>query len=269
MKTVELIRVSHDQKQGQRCPELEPNITESCLLVEDGELVGFYIDDLSFSSKITSLLNIANTEFIGDNVPKQLLDRTDIVQKTLTQGLSRSEARKVGTLQYSTIIGSVPAIAIKRRFTHRRSQVHAVPSAKNFIKAMLMLADEASAIYRELMPDAYERQLRNLQSVPENLRFGPLWTSSISNLNISAPYHTDRGNLPQSLNVIFTKRMGSKGGCLNVPDYSATFDQKDNSMLVYPAWRNMHGVTPIEELFPGGYRNSLVLYALNLGGLKL
>ena len=52
------------------------------------------------------------------------------------------------------------------------------------------------------------------------------------------------------------------GGCLNVPDYNATFEQADNSMLVYPAWRNVHGVTPIKPIAEGGYRNSLIFYPL-------
>ena len=47
-----------------------------------------------------------------------------------------------------------------------------------------------------------------------------------------------------------------------VPDYNATMDSCDNSMLVYPAWRNVHGVTPIVPLKEGGYRNSLVFYPL-------
>jgi len=34
------------------------------------------------------------------------------------------------------------------------------------------------------------------------------------------------------------------------------------SMLVYPAWRNLHGVTPITPTHDGGYRNSLIFYPL-------
>jgi hypothetical protein len=33
--------------------------------------------------------------------------------------------------------------------------------------------------------------------------------------------------------------------------------------LVYPAWRNRHGVTPIVPTHQGGYRNSHVWYALD------
>ena len=58
------------------------------------------------------------------------------------------------------------------------------------------------------------------------------------------------------------KKSNAKGGNVTVPDYNATVDSADNSMLVYPAWRNVHGVTPIIPIQEGGYRNSLVFYAL-------
>jgi len=66
-----------------------------------------------------------------------------------------------------------------------------------------------------------------------------------------------------ALNVIITKRKNSTGGNLYIPDYETTLNSADNSMLVYPAWRNMHGVTPIIPTHKGGYRNSLVWYALD------
>ena len=93
-------------------------------------------------------------------------------------------------------------------------------------------------------------------------RFSDLYTSSISNYNISAPFHRDTGNIEGAVNVIITKRHNSKGGSLNVPDYNATFEQADNSMLVYPAWKNIHGVTPIKPMQENGYRNSLIFYPL-------
>ena len=87
-------------------------------------------------------------------------------------------------------------------------------------------------------------------------RFGNLFTSSISNYNIAAPFHRDTGNIEGTVNVILTKRNNANGGCLNVPDYNATFEQADNSMLVYPAWKNVHGVTPIRQIGEDGFRNS-------------
>ena len=99
--------------------------------------------------------------------------------------------------------------------------------------------------------------------VPERWRFTKLFTSSISNYNISAPVHQDHLNVKGALNVIITKRRNSIGGNLYIPDYETTLNSADDSMLVYPAWRNMHGVTPITPTHTGGYRNSLVWYALD------
>jgi hypothetical protein len=93
-------------------------------------------------------------------------------------------------------------------------------------------------------------------------KLGNMFTSSISNYNISAPFHRDTGNIKNTVNVIITKRKNSTGGNLHIPDYNATVDQCDGSMLVYPAWRNVHGVTPIHATHDGGYRNSLVFYPL-------
>ena len=101
------------------------------------------------------------------------------------------------------------------------------------------------------------------ERVPPKWTFADNFTSTISNCNISAPVHQDHANVKGAVNIIITKRRNSKGGNLHVPDYGATFDQTDNSMLVYPAWRNMHGVTPIIPTYQGGYRNSHVWYALD------
>ena len=100
------------------------------------------------------------------------------------------------------------------------------------------------------------------KEIKKDWKFGNMFTSSISNFNISAPFHRDTGNLEGTVNIILTKRNNANGGCLNVPDYNATFEQADNSMLVYPAWRNVHGVTPIKPIAENGYRNSLIFYPL-------
>jgi hypothetical protein len=67
---------------------------------------------------------------------------------------------------------------------------------------------------------------------------------------------------PEQENVIICKKHNSKGGDLHIPDYNATIGQQDNSILVYPAWKNLHGVTPIIPIFENGYRNSLIFYPL-------
>jgi hypothetical protein len=127
---------------------------------------------------------------------------------------------------------------------------------------MLLLAKESEQLIKEILPSQYEKQVELFKDVPEKWRFANLFTSSISNYNISAAFHRDTGNIVGAVNVIICKKHNSKGGDLHIPDYNATIGQKDNSILVYPAWRNVHGVTPIVPTHEGGYRNSLIFYPL-------
>lgn len=255
MNRIDLQRVEHNIKKGQQCPQHTPNVSSDCTLYEDGELVGFFIKELP--SKAKALADIANHELRSDRVPKAVMERKERIG-TRPDGTGIYDVVQ----QYSTIIGSIPPKPHMRRVYASRSSVHAVPTTKTFVKAMMALMNQCELIYRDIMPETAQEQERLVREIPEKWRFGKLFTSSISNYNISAPYHTDNANIKGSCNFIITKRNNSKGGNLHVPDYDATFDQCDYSLLVYPAWRNMHGVTPITTTQDGGYRNSLVFYAL-------
>tara|TARA_R110002126_G_scaffold250907_4_gene393703 strand:+ start:145 stop:546 length:402 start_codon:yes stop_codon:yes gene_type:complete len=127
---------------------------------------------------------------------------------------------------------------------------------------MSLAAKESEMLIKKLAPNIYKRQLELFKQIDDKWKFGNMFTSSISNYNIAAPYHRDTANLVGAVNVIICKRQNSKGGCTTIPDYNATVDSCDNSMLVYPAWRNVHGVTPIIPLADEGYRNTLVFYPL-------
>ena len=232
------------------------------MLEYNGEVIGFYIKDVSkYSEKLNLLLAVADKEFRSDNVPKTILDRMSTVELSKT-GMSRKEARKIGVSQYSTILGSIPPKPVMRRPYPNISSVHREKKAQTFIKAMWASCLEAENIIKKLTPHIYEKQMELFEDIKKEWRFGNMYTSSISNFNISAPFHRDTGNVEGTVNVILTKRNNSLGGCLNVPDYNLTFEQADNSMLVYPAWRNVHGVTPIKPIAEGGYRNSLIFYPL-------
>lgn len=197
-------------------------------------------------------IDIANAELLTDRVPKSEMRRSS--------GLRDKEAE---VRQYSTIIGSCPPKPHMKRPYPAISSVHQVKSASTFVKAMLLACKEAEDKINELTPSIFEKQLQIItEKVPPQFRFGRLFTSSISNFNISAPFHRDAGNLEGCVNVIIAKKAHARGGNTTVPDYGATMDSSDNSMLVYPAWRNVHGVTPIIPLREDGYRNSLVFYPL-------
>lgn len=255
MKKIELTPIQHSVKIGEQCGQMPPNITEDCIFTHEGKPVGFYLRSLT--DKGQQLANIANHELRSKNVPKTMMDRKR------PDGINENGKKKYLVVsQYSTIIGSVPPKPHMRRPYPTISSVHSVKSAQTFIKAMLMLCKESESIIRDIMPEQYEAQKKLLERTDKKWRFSELFTSSISNYNIPAPFHRDAANIIGAVNVIITKRENSIGGNLNIPDYGATIDQCDNSILVYPAWRNMHGVTPIEPTKEGGYRNSLVFYPL-------
>jgi hypothetical protein len=257
MKRVDLIQVEHSVKIGDKCPAFEPNVTEDCILYIDGEPIGFYMTKMP--EKMCKLADIADEQFRSKNVPKSSMDRKtgDGINETTGKYKYKNIIK-----QWSCVLGSTPPKPHMARPYPSRSSVHQVKSAQTFIKAMLLLAKESEKLIAEIMPDQYQRQKELFNHVPDEWKFGSLFTSSISNYNISAPFHRDTKNIVGAVNVIICKKHNSKGGDLHIPDYSATIGQQDNSILVYPAWRNVHGVTPIEPTYEGGYRNSLIFYPL-------
>jgi hypothetical protein len=263
MNTLELVRLDGPAvKVGQKCTAIEPNITEDTIFTEGGKPVGFYLRDIAQHSTIAGeLAAIANRELCSDRVPKTEMSRGP--QGNKLDKLRRLKEGKNLVTQYSAILGSVPPKPHMRRPYPTISSVHSCKTAKVFVKSMLYLCRESEALIKQLMPEQYEVQKAAIAAnVPDKYRFGELFTSSISNYNIAADYHIDRANLRDCVNVIIAKREAATGENTNVPSYGATVDSCDNSMLVYPAWKDIHGVTPIVKQLPYGYRNTLVFYPL-------
>tara|TARA_R110002012_G_scaffold62994_1_gene165844 strand:- start:13375 stop:14178 length:804 start_codon:yes stop_codon:yes gene_type:complete len=261
METIKLQQVEHNIKIGKDCPYYEPNVKDDCLLEVDGQIIGFYIKDVKkYSKRLNLLLAVADKEFRSDNVPKSTMTRSQALMTSYKKtGDYKSED---SVQQYSTILGSVAPRPHMRRPYPNISSVHRDKKAQTFIKAMWGSCVEAEQIIKKITPHIYEKQNKLFEDIKKDWRFGNMFTSSISNFNIAASFHRDTGNIEGTVNVILTKRNNSNGGCLNVPDYNVTFEQADNSMLVYPAWKNIHGVTPIKPIAENGYRNSLIFYPL-------
>ena len=256
MKHINLTKVDHSVKMSDKCTYIEPNITEDCIFYDNGVAIGFYLTKMP--EKMCKLADLANAELLSKNVPKSEMRRP----KMLGYDANGKGIIDRSIKQFSTILGGVPPKPHMRRPYPTLSSVHAVKTAQTFIKSMLLLAKESELLIKEILPKQYEQQLELFKDVKDKWKFGNLFTSSISNYNISAPFHRDTGNILGAVNVIICKKFNSKGGDLHIPDYNATIGQKDNSILVYPAWKNVHGVTPITPTFTNGYRNSLVFYPL-------
>jgi hypothetical protein len=261
MKIIKLSELEHNVKIGVKCPYYEPNIKEDCLLELGGQVIGFYIKDVTiYSKKLQQLVAIANKEFRSDNVPKQEMSRGPQGNKK-DKAKRQMEGKNLVT-QYSTVLGSRAPKPHMRMPYPSITPVHREPKAKTFIKAMWGACLEAEQIVKKITPEIYKKQQELFKEIKDEWKFGTMFTSSISNFNIAASYHRDTANIKDTVNIILTKRNNSNGGCLNVPDYNLTFEQADNSMLVYPAWKNIHGVTPIIPTAKNGYRNSLIFYPL-------
>jgi hypothetical protein len=264
MKRVDLIKLNHIKKTGDICEYIEPNITEDSIFYYDNEPIGFYISKMP--EKMCKLADLANAEFRSKNVPKTKMIRqnTDGYDEVLKKFKYKDKVE-----QLSTIIGSIPPAAQRGRPYANLHSNHTVKSASTFIKAMIMLATEAESLIKEHLPKQYAEQIDIYKNTSKKWMLTNMYTSSISNFNISAGFHIDSKNAKNTVNVIICKRQNSKGGDLHVPDYGATIWQQDNSILVYPAWRNLHAVTPILPTHKDGYRNSLVFYPLKaFVGLK-
>ena len=257
LPAIQLKRHDSPLKIGDTCPAIEPNVHESCILLnEQNQPIGMFLKELP--PDLRNLIEIADQELRSDRVKKSLMER--ITQYTLPNGKRGAIRLK----QFSAQLGSMAPKPHLRLPYPRTSPLHIDPKANVFTKAMLKTGKLAMGLVQQYIPDVY-RQHNNVidARVPDKWRFTKFFSSTISNCNIAAPIHQDNANAKGAINLIITKRQNSKGGNLYVPDYDACFNQTNNSLLVYPAWRNRHGVTPIVPTHQGGYRNSHVWYALD------
>ena len=124
MDKILLKKHPHGFKTGGKSPELNPNILDSCLLIENGQVVGFFLKNLP--NKISKLANLCDTELRSKRVPKSVMKRSSGFTDPSNE-----------VLQYSTIIGSIPPKPHMRRPYPSLSSVHQVKTAQNFIKGML------------------------------------------------------------------------------------------------------------------------------------
>lgn len=257
MKRINLQKIYHNVKITDKCSYIEPNVIGDCIFYIDNEPIGFYLTKMP--NKMCKLADLANAEFMSNNVIKQ--GRANQHTSKMVNGvLTKIKNKQSSQTKSSAIIGRVPPQPQFGRNYCKMSSIHDDKNSQIFIKAMILLLKEGEKLIKEILPKQYERQ-KNMYA-DERIKLSDMYTSSISNNNISAPFHIDTKNEPNTVNIIICKRLNSKGGDLHIPDYNATIGQQDNSILIYPAWRNMHGVTPIIPTFEGGYRNSLIFYAL-------
>lgn len=257
MDTYTLVPRPHTYKRGDTPAERPASITTDTILQDqEGNAVGLYLQTLP--PKLAQLVAIADAETRNPKVPKSMMDRKKPV------GVNANGTIKYEIVsQWSIISGSMPAKPHMRRNYPNRSTIHRCKAADTYCKAMSHAGREALALMAQLVPTVHAT---HMAAINANVQGKWLWaqgyTSSLTNCNIAAQMHTDNLNIKYTYNSIICKRANSTGGNLFIPDYDITFAQPDSSLLIYPVWQNLHGVTPIVPTHPGGYRNTHVFYAL-------
>ena len=92
---------------------------------------------------------------------------------------------------------------------------------------------------------------------------GGIFTSGICNYNNPLRLHHDKGNFPGSWSAMFAFTHNVKGGLLVLPGYRIAFRFHKPSFIIFDGQKNLHGVSPIRYVGTGGYRYSVVYYAMN------
>jgi hypothetical protein len=124
-----------------------------------------------------------------------------------------------------------------------------------------------AGLFKEHLPEEYERQLELLGSVGEPWKLpGGVWTSGIVNETAALPYHKDSGNILTAWSTMIVLRRFVSGGNLHIPEYNVTLDCDDGMFMFFDGGKVLHGVTPMwSRRVPNGsmkaYRRSIVWYA--------
>lgn len=119
---------------------------------------------------------------------------------------------------------------------------------------------------RTLDPSVAESDEATMREVlPEWRMAGTTWTSGVVNQNSQLPYHRDGFNFP-TWSAMPVLRRGVAGGHLHLPEYDLTVACRDGWGVFFCGQQLVHGVTPMRQVKPDGYRYSIVYYALR--GMK-
>lgn len=119
-----------------------------------------------------------------------------------------------------------------------------------------------------IFPDVAERDAQTMANsdVKDEWRLGETnWTSGVVNRSSSLPYHRDGFNFPVWTAMPVLRRH-MRGGYLHIPEYNAVVASRDGWAVFFPGYELVHGVTPMTPTREGGYRYSVVYYALK--GMK-
>jgi hypothetical protein len=204
--------------------------------------------------------------FVGDSeYPSIVYSGIDIDTSALRDAVCSikytKETRTSGLPTQSRIFGYSPRLVVRAKeactvtsLAHEKPHQHSVVTS---------FASYLSSLYLAHNPMVYQKHMEETRIVLDDWKIGETpFTSGIINKNNQLPYHFDAGNVKNvwSNMVVFKKDV--IGGYLACPELGATFELKDNSVLMFDGQNILHGVTPFKKISPQGYRYSIVYYSL-------
>jgi hypothetical protein len=138
---------------------------------------------------------------------------------------------------------------------------------KNFLDSFAF-ANHVAETYKAHLPDAYEF---NRRVIAENINADWLpndspFTTCNFNINHAIKHHRDTGNFKNIFSNVLILKEGVIGGYLVFPELGIAFEQSDGALGIFDGQKWMHGVMPLSKVSKGGYRASIVFYALD--GMK-
>jgi len=252
MKTIEINKINDNVKKWKRVENKEPNINESCLISSWWQVVWFYVKWDDVPKRLRDIATLMNNELLSERVPKTLMSRI----------YYDKQWNEIRLDQFSAIIWAVQPSPFKKRYVPWLSHLHLVESAKKYIKLKYIFAKECEKLIKKITPELYEKQKELLKS--QKIKIWNLFTSWIDNFNWAVNTHIDWWNIKWANNIIYFKRKNSEGWNLHIPEYWWVVDCEDNSLVYYPAYAHIHWVDNIIPTKIWWYRNSLVLYPLNI-----
>lgn len=196
-------------------------------------------------------------------LPKTLLDplRREVLNLKYGQNVARHRMRNVGAT-----FGYAPRKPLARQEGCRMTMTgRDHPAAEAILEAT---ADYLAGEFERLLPEQSRHDAGVIEeTVLDEWRIGArsLWTSGVINQMNVLPYHRDRNNL-QMWSAMPTLRYGMGGGHLHLPEYELVLPCGDGDVSWFYGRNTVHGNTPLTRRKVGGYRYSIVYYALK--GMK-
>jgi hypothetical protein len=196
------------------------------------------------------------------NTPKGLLTNMRKIAKTTKFAKS---VRTWGLPTQSSVFGSLPRNPLRNdrcRYSKKTSE-----EKQNFVDAFAF-GNYVGEVYKKYLPEAFKLNAEIIDaSVEDSWRPTEMpFTTCNFNVNHAIKHHRDTGNFKGVFSNVLILKEGVSGGRLVFPELRIAFEQSDGALGIFDGQKWMHGVTPIFQTEPQGYRASIVFYALE--GMK-